>query len=202
MSYENAPSTVMLATHCAICARPLRDAKSVDVGIGPECRKKHGFNENVDEEARAAANRIIHAVALARSGGTDLAGDWDALTAAMALAGLGFRKLADVIASRAAAVRIYEDTGVAVNGFPVDHHMSGSVVLRVFAPYSEAANDDWYRMGAKWDKVNKCRVVPAAKKPDLWALLLRHFPGACAVGPSGPFRIEAKASTVRHAEAA
>lgn len=45
MGYENAPATKLLATHCCCCARPLVDAKSVELGIGPECRKRHGFTE-------------------------------------------------------------------------------------------------------------------------------------------------------------
>lgn len=53
MSYEAAPATRMLATHCAACARPLVDAKSVETGMGPDCRKRHGFNLAVSEDARA-----------------------------------------------------------------------------------------------------------------------------------------------------
>lgn len=195
MSYENAPATKMLATHCAMCARPLVDAKSVDLGIGPDCRKKHGFNEVVDEEARAAANRIIHAVALARENGRSLEGDWDALTAATALAGLGFRKLADVLAKRAATVRIEAATGVP--------HTYGALpgdALLVHAPYSEAANAAWRRIGARWDKERKCRVLPntPARKRLLWDLLKTYFADACAVGPNGPFRVEAGAKATSH----
>lgn len=202
-TYENAPATIMLATRCAICSRPLVDAKSVDAGMGPECRKRYGYNEVVDEEARAAANRIVHALALRRSDGSSIEGDWDALVAATALAGLGFRKLADVVAKRAATVRIVEDTGVCVNGYPVDHPMSGSVVLRVWAPYSETANDGWRQLRAPWDKEHKCRVVPLAKKRELFALLVRYFPDACAFGPKGAFRIGVGEKPVSaHADAA
>ena len=34
MSYLDAPSTALLATHCAVCGRSLRDAMSVQLGIG------------------------------------------------------------------------------------------------------------------------------------------------------------------------
>ncbi len=40
MSYENAASTRMLATHCCLCGRPLVDADSVERGIGPVCMKR------------------------------------------------------------------------------------------------------------------------------------------------------------------
>lgn len=192
--YENAPATIMLATNCAICSRPLVDSKSVDAGMGPECRKRHGYNEVHDEDARAAANRIVHALALRRSDGSSIEGDWDALVAATALAGLGFRKLADVVAKRAATVRIVEDTGVCVNGYPVDHPQSGSAVLRVWSPYNELANDAWRQLRAPWDKEHKCRVVPAAKKRELFSLLVRFFADACAFGPKGAFRVEAGAT--------
>lgn len=197
MGYENAPATKMLATHCAMCARPLVDARSVDLGIGPDCRKKHGFNEVVDEEARAAANRIVHAVALARANGAPLEGDWDALTASTALAGLGFRKLADVLAKRAAVVRV-EATRI-----PVVNSVASTEVLLVFAPYNEAANETWRRIGARWDKERKCRVLPASRRALLWDALKKHYAGACALGPKGPFRIEAGATpSASHAEAA
>jgi exodeoxyribonuclease V alpha subunit len=46
MSYESAPSTRLLATHCAACGRALRDAPSVDAGLGPECRQKYGATDD------------------------------------------------------------------------------------------------------------------------------------------------------------
>ena len=44
MSYENAPATRMLATHCAACGRPLVDATSVETGMGPVCRERYGYD--------------------------------------------------------------------------------------------------------------------------------------------------------------
>jgi len=51
MSYEQAPATKMLASHCACCSRPLVDSGSVETGVGPKCRAKHGYGE-----AQKAAN--------------------------------------------------------------------------------------------------------------------------------------------------
>lgn len=42
MSIQNAAALSMLATHCAVCRRDLRDPVSVELGIGPDCRKKYG----------------------------------------------------------------------------------------------------------------------------------------------------------------
>lgn len=47
-TYENAPATRMLATHCAVCSRPLVDAASVEAGMGPDCRDRHGYDDPVD----------------------------------------------------------------------------------------------------------------------------------------------------------
>lgn len=91
-SYENAPSTTLLATHCALCGRPLRDADSVERGVGPDCAEKHGYGDAQGEadwdrvdalliggqahqelfeavapcygQARGAANAIVHHAAL------------------------------------------------------------------------------------------------------------------------------------------
>ena len=41
-THEKAKATRLLATHCCVCWRPLVDAKSVEMGIGPVCRKKYG----------------------------------------------------------------------------------------------------------------------------------------------------------------
>ena len=49
MTYESAPATKMIATHCAVCARPLLDAESVERGIGPDCAKRHGFGKEQEE---------------------------------------------------------------------------------------------------------------------------------------------------------
>lgn len=55
--YENAPAAAMLATHCC-CGRPLLDAVSVEAGIGPDCRKKHGFDEAQTAPDWAAVARL------------------------------------------------------------------------------------------------------------------------------------------------
>jgi hypothetical protein len=64
MSYVNAPSTKMLATHCAICSRPLRDAQSVEVGIGPICRERVAAMDKLSEDTRVAVNKFLYEIAL------------------------------------------------------------------------------------------------------------------------------------------
>ena len=41
--YETAPATLLVATHCACCARPLVDAVSVERGCGPDCSRRYGI---------------------------------------------------------------------------------------------------------------------------------------------------------------
>lgn len=57
MSYENAPATQALNTHCRRCKRPLLDATSVQLGIGPECRQKWGIS--VELLGNDEANKLI-----------------------------------------------------------------------------------------------------------------------------------------------
>lgn len=50
-----------VATHCGCCGRPLKDAFSVQVACGPDCRERYGF-ENVpsNPDWYAAKNIAIH----------------------------------------------------------------------------------------------------------------------------------------------
>lgn len=167
-NYENAPATKMLATHCAACARPLLDAKSVELGIGPDCRKKHGYTlRNVSEEDRARANQIVHEIACAQTG---LA----AATGAVELTLLGFEKLAKRILERVSDIRIVEAEGSLV----------------VHAPYNEAAVAGWRQVpGRRWDREAKANRVPARAKGALWTFLKAYYPGAIGHGPRGVFEV-------------
>ena len=47
MNVLNAPNlNTFVATRCAICRLPLTDAMSIQIGIGPDCRKGHGFEQS------------------------------------------------------------------------------------------------------------------------------------------------------------
>jgi exodeoxyribonuclease-5 len=51
-------------TNCAACGRPLTDALSIELAIGPDCRQQYGYNpEAVPAEARTEANTILHDIA-------------------------------------------------------------------------------------------------------------------------------------------
>ena len=84
MSYEDSKQCKLLATHCVCCGRPLVDACSVELGIGPECRNGI-YPEDVDEADRKIANEHVFNAALASDRGSveevleyaDLVPDYD-----------------------------------------------------------------------------------------------------------------------------
>jgi hypothetical protein len=176
MSYEDAPATAMLATHCAVCGRPLVDAASVEAGIGPDCRRKHGYGEQIAPEARAEANRLVHGIAVERHARTP-----DAAKIVKAIAdvhALGLVALARVLADRLATVKI-------------DGCDDGRYEVRT--PYSEDAAAAFRTVcGRRWDCERKVNTFPADARGSLWAVLKALYAGSIAVGPRGPFVIEAR----------
>lgn len=200
MDYTNSPACELVASSCACCGRPLVDAVSVEAGVGPECREKHGFDEPqgapnwaafgealsdlnstafVNEafavavaalDARKVANMLVYRIAAEQSGA-----DVNAYT--NAIAWLGFSKLAERIAKRVAAVKITE----TADGF-----------IAVRGPYSERAIVELRRVpGRVWDKAAKVNRFPVESRGHLWAALRRAYPGATATGPKGVFVIVA-----------
>lgn len=168
MSYESAPATKMLATHCAVCHRPLLDAESVELGIGPDCRKKYGFLIDCAPEARAEANKIVHRVAVGVSAGMQ-AEELKAALAALQL--LGFVQLAQKVAEGAAAVRV----SVAADGR-----------LAVESPFTPPFSEDLKRRcQARWDKEKKVWLVAAVKREWLWTVIKAHFAGHLVMGTKG-----------------
>src|SRR3954471_11004952 len=106
MSYENAPATKLLATHCILCGLPLVDAISVETGIGPICREKAGYGEiQASPEDHKQANAYVHQ--LARSGATFA----DLLLGVAGLRILGFTRLAGLIVKRKAVVKMTNSGG-------------------------------------------------------------------------------------------
>lgn len=168
--YENAPATQLLATHCAVCSRPLLDAKSVELGIGPDCRRKYGFDVEVDEAARAEANKLVHEVAR----------------------GVPAERLAQV-AARLGELGLVVLSAKLVEGATklVVEEAGGELVVRTpFSPdFAPALKSACSARGvrAAWDAAAKRWRVPVAGRLALWAALKRVFPGQLGVGPRGAF---------------
>lgn len=165
MSYESAPATKLLATHCIFCNRPLVDAASVEAGIGPVCRNKVGYNDPVSDSARKQANSLVHRIALNRS--SPEVKQW-----ITGVAMLGLKRLAERLEEALADIRIEEREGK----------------LWVKAPYLEAALGDWRRIpGRLFDGATKCNVVPVSQKRLVHSLLAKHYKGSTGLGPRGLF---------------
>lgn len=185
MSYENAPATKMLATECAICSRPLLDAKSVEIGIGPTCREKYGYNEldGLSEEARQEANKLIHQIACDQGGAA-------VIPSLHRLMELGCKQVVRAIVERIALVKIAIDTDGRYG---------------VKAPYSEEAVGILRGVpGRRWDKERKINTFPEDSKRALMKALCIAYPHVIAVGPKGLFilRIERQATQGNNAASA
>jgi len=174
-SYENAPATKMLASHCACCGHALVDAKSVELGIGPDCRVKYGVdNPNITDDVRREANRLVYYIAARQTG-------LDVVAAAEQLRALGLDKLADRVLDRMSAIRIEVMKDPA----------SGREWIHVKTPYTATAAMAFRSIqGRWWDKERKVNIVPGVQRPALWKLLKSHFPKAIGVGPKGAFVVE------------
>ena len=176
-TYENAPATKMLATNCVVCGRALVDAISVEMGIGPECRKE--YDGGITDDVRAEANKIVHDAALAAGIGRIE----EVLKAADKVEALGLKVLADKMRRRFKnAERLAE----------IEIEMLPTGVYRVITPYrrkdSNAFLAAWRAVpGRRWN--NGANEVPVTSKDALWAVLKQFFGGRYAKGPKGVFKI-------------
>ena len=178
MSYETAPATKLLATRCACCDRALVDATSVEIGMGPVCRKKHGYGDldGFAPEARAEANKLIYQIAAHRDGAVTV-------DACKRLAELGAVRVVEAIMDRLAKVRIAATDG----GHP---HGVDRVAVRVVGhvpDFNSLIADFRAIPGRRWDADAKVNTFPVGQKVALFVVLKKHFPGAAGVGPLGPF---------------
>jgi hypothetical protein len=181
--YTTAPATILLATNCVCCGRPLVDACSVELGIGPECRNGV-FPEDVDEADRQLANEHVHHAAIAAQNGHAQ----KVVEYAELIRKLGFVELADKVerrfkegvvqAERKADITIEEKEGY----------------MLITTPYrrgdAEAFKAAWRAIpGRKYIYKRKANEVPVAQKVAVWELLQKFFPGKWGVGPKGAFRV-------------
>jgi len=157
MGYENAKSTKLLASNCCVCARLLRDAKSVELGIGPVCRSRYGYDLDVSEDARVQANVLVYTVARTQEMSADQY---------VTLLSLGFSVLANKLKDR-----LLESAG------QVTVTTEGTRWLIVDAPYNADALPAWRRIGT-WESATKTRRVAVSNKAKLWALL-QEFHNGC-----------------------
>lgn len=156
MGYEDAPATVMLATFCACCSRPLVDATSVECGIGPECRKKYRLPE-LDESTRIEANKLVNEIARLQQG--DVVEENIERLEAMGC---------DVIAARCRKRLFGKDVVITLDGD----------TLSVKSPYNELAIAPMRGVpGRKWDGGAKVNTFPIHSADAILAVLGGHYAG-------------------------
>jgi len=167
MTYENAPATKLVATHCACCARPLVDAESLSWGIGPVCRKKHGLTlKKLGPEVHKQANVTLFKIAALFP--TDLP---TALVLTEGLRSLApsLEHVCDKILARACSVVITSD---------------GDWTLLDTA-YSPELPGKFKAVGGRWRPEKKVWAFPATRRVDVFKMLLATFAGQYAMTPSG-----------------
>lgn len=187
--YETLASTKLLATHCAACGKPLREAGSVTVSLGPVCREKYGYDDvQVSSEARAEANRLIYLIADKRQGPP-------VLDAASRLRALGFTRLASIILARLIPIRLERVTSAnaeaALARVPAELREQarakwGGDRLRLFSPYDPDATARLCKVPGRWfNGEEKANEFPYTSRNALWLAIRELFVGKKMLGPDG-----------------
>lgn len=183
MPYENARSTRLLATRCCACGRALRDAESVELGIGPVCRRNHGFNLQVSAADRAEANALVHGIA-ARGRMT--------VEERNRLVALGFHQLAARLATR-----LLRRSRGTRRQQPIEVRMviwRGVERLAVTTPYNPDALPAWRALGS-WDASSRRWMVHRRDSVKLLDMLEQNYPGLDIHGIERPCPANTPAET-------
>lgn len=201
MGYENSPALQLVATRCALCGRPLLDAESVECGMGPTCRARHGAGDQLRSpnlrEATALADRLPDALRdraqqLSMAGNSRGLANWAVSRVAvlhgsanadeavdclvLIVAAAGFVRLAGVLADRHSR----QVVRVTVEG----------AELVVDAPYNEAFVASSRRVrGRRFDAKAKTFRFSSDQRVQLWAALSSFGRGTMVVGEQGMKRI-------------
>lgn len=174
--YVNAPATKMLASNCVCCGRPLCDAISVQLGVGPECRKED--DGGISGDVRDQANALVFKAAIMAQNGEVAS----VKAVAEEIRKLGLDKLADRVGKRFRNADRYTEIVLTIE--------DGD--YRVETPFRRGAKEEFI---AAWRQIpgrrfkNAANYVPVAQKQALWKLLQKFFGGKFGKGPKGLFRI-------------
>jgi hypothetical protein len=201
----------LVATQCCVCSTPLADATSVELGIGPTCRRKLA---KLDKEVTATidwdsvTDALGDFAAIDRTD-TDRIALFELAMDQIALARTGAaHTLANLITHYIAATQARPESigglilavermgrpnlAVALRKrqYPVRIEEAAGGVLHVFTPFCESFKTAMWRSGAgKWNRDLRCYVVAGSRKADLHAALAESYPGMRAIGPMGEFTI-------------
>lgn len=195
MTYENAPSTKLLATHCACCGRALRDAVSVERGVGPDCAERYGYDEAQGPANWAEAVRLGLEAGLDASDLDVLTGGLDAhkaanrlcyLVAAVApedqrrafrlaavIGALGFKKMGEQLTKRLA--KKLEVPTVIITAAGDLYEVQAVGLGDYFDAYVTATRAV---PGRRYVPATKTNTFPKASRRALWGALRASVPGA------------------------
>ncbi len=192
------PAADMLASCCACCGKTLVDADSVETGVGPVCREKHGYGTMqgpADWDAamaalgtivpadvvagwahdpHRAANALVYRVAVEQRGGNVLA-------YCAAIAALGYATMAARIMRRVDPRGRYADeAGDDAPRGPAIRISAGADGLLVLAsPYDPAAVEALRKVpGRRWN--GTANTFPAQMLALLVWALRQGYPGHAA----------------------
>lgn len=177
-SYEDSAACKMLATHCCVCGRPLVDAISVSMGIGPDCRSHE--NSGITPDVQSACNKLTWQAAVAAQEGKIE----DVRALADQIRSLGLTVLADKVVHRFVNVEKKVKIVIVAEG---EFYIVETPFKR-----SDSANfiQAWCDIpGRKFDRRRNANFVPINQKARLWNLLRDFFPGEYGRGPKGLFKI-------------
>jgi hypothetical protein len=148
--------------------------------MGPDCRKKYGFNVEIDPEARAEANKIIHALALHQGGQAPC----NVPEAIARVCALGLANLAEILADRLAPVKISK---LANGRIGVDTPYSEEIVSALRNVPGRFFDRTLTRASGK----PGLTTYPDQRevKATLWGVLRKMFPGALVRLPDGKLMI-------------
>lgn len=207
MSYESSIACKVLATTCCVCCRPLVDADSVDLGIGPICRKKYmkpepGFEDSaiafavlaqsklpggILEKVASAATAREQANMLVYWASANIDDPEKVLSIAPALRLLGYSKLADKLVADRSPIQIRLDGMAYVVTTPYSG-LFNSLLRNRRAVYLRDPRGSILR-----DRNGKPKFagwsVPVSERRNLWNALTLVFPGILGNGPKGHFRV-------------
>lgn len=177
-SYEAAPSTALVATHCCICGRPLRDAESLAAGIGPDCAENNGYyREALDPDVRREVNQIVHRLAVIQRCP-------EAVPLLARLRALGFGEIADRIDAR-----MIEFVAYAITHDEADDVLVVNPTVRLERAAFDAYVKDLRAIGSRSQKVDDTwrTTLPNDRRSitNLARVLAKHLPGRVVRTPRG-----------------
>lgn len=212
-NYENAPATILLATHCCVCGRPLCDSDSVEIGIGPTCRGKSNvvdgpvdWNVVCDELGKFAAMHKSDPAAvcmferamlyIGQDGmAQDVQGFANVITHYIAAVGTRFDpQVGNLVGAIRAMGRTKLADILAERLYPVrlvlGKNGRGLDTYFVHTPYNDSfrAQMRSSRTGW-WNKECKAYEVVVPNKHKLYQILKVCYAGLKAFGPKGEFAL-------------